>query len=345
VVRAAPPPILRLSLLLPAHATAPQRYSIIPASLLNQNFSVSKALLTDYVEQAGGSKADVAGAVGKLGMAIGLSFMAGPLASQLVSGYQGALRLSAGLLGLSSLLILILPTPAPPGTTHTTPTKAPPQPQGGSVTSKLTAFFDMPVLKTRGAQLLMAMRLLMAFAFHIWAPVWNVSIRRRFNFGPADHGKFMGIVGLTYAISQGAIAKPLIRRAGNDTSRLLLLCIALLGASRPFALWAQSVGVIYALYVPMVIGLGVMNTAISTACTSLAEGEQLGGLFGVLESVESVAGMVGPTLGGLAAAAHDDLPLASVCTCYMLCFVLVALFYRRHIVEPSLVANGARKAQ
>ena len=54
----------------------------------------------------------------------------------------------------------------------------------------------------------------------------------------------------------------------------------------------------YALYVPMVISLGVMNTAITSACSNLAEGDQLGGLFGVLESVESVAGIVGPSLGG-----------------------------------------------
>ena len=49
----------------------------------------------------------------------------------------------------------------------------------------------------------------------------------------------------------------------------------------------------------MVISLGVMNTAITSACSNLAEGDQLGGLFGVLESVESVAGIVGPSLGAL----------------------------------------------
>ena len=82
-------------------------YAIVPAALLNQNFSVAKALISDYLDEieteietsdgakgAEGSKgatggsadADRAGAVGKLGMAVGFSFMFGPmLATQLVS--------------------------------------------------------------------------------------------------------------------------------------------------------------------------------------------------------------------------------------------------------------------
>ena len=73
-------------------------------------------------------------------------------------------------------------------------------------------------------------------------------------------------------------------------------------------------GVVYACYVPMVtapcgehrkrpssitnqrvdaqqvIALGVMNTAITTAASRLAQKEQLGGFYGVMESVENVAG-------------------------------------------------------
>jgi|TARA_B110001469_G_scaffold104392_1_gene103274 hypothetical protein len=43
-----------------------------------------------------------------------------------------------------------------------------------------------------------------------------------------------------------------------------------------------------------VIALGVMNTAITTACSFLADGDQLGGLFGIMESVESIAGNPSP---------------------------------------------------
>ena len=83
------------------------------------------------------------------------------------------------------------------------------------------------------------------------------------------------------------------------------------------------------------IALGVMNTAITTACSFLADGDQLGGLFGIMESVESVAGMVGPALGGLAAAYHADLPLAAVCGSYAVAFVLVLLFFNTHVAQAQ----------
>jgi hypothetical protein len=151
-----------------------------------------------------------------------------------------------------------------------------------------------------------------------------------------DHAKFMGLIGFSYALSQGIVSKPLIKLFGKDPSKLILLCILVLGGCRPFALWTSSVTVVYMLYVPMVIALGVMNTAITTACSGLATGDQLGGLFGVLESVESVAGMVGPALGGLLSQQLDAAGvLGTVVGCYGLAFVLVGLFFQQSVVAPA----------
>jgi len=314
--------------------------AVVPAALLNQNFSVCKALFSDYIDEAGGTDADKAGAVGKLGMAVGFSFMVGPiLASALISDYRRALLLSAAITAASSVFLLLLPTPS----------KLSRQQRGGgggggSSSAGLTGFLSLPVLKLRGAQLLMLVRLKMALAFHMFAPVWQVSIRARFDFGPRDHAQFMGLVGLTYALSQGFIAKPLVRSFGDKVSRLLLLCILVLGGARPVALYTQSVGVVYACYVPMVIALGVMNTAITTAASRLAQKEQLGGFYGVMESVENVAGMVGPALGGLLARV-DGFPatLAAVVCFYAAAFVLVALFFSTH-VSGAAAAEAAAPA-
>ena len=290
--------------------------AIIPTALLNHNWSVLKALFADYVAEQGGSDSHMAiarsGAVGKLGMAIGLSFMAGPLlGTVVVKSYQEAILLSMGLTAFSGIFIFFLPAPKAPkaGASQAAAEKK------RKASSGLMDFMRMPVLQTRGAQLLMLMRLTMALAFHMFAPVWQVSLKTRFDFGPMDHAKLMGMVGFSYALSQGLVAKPLIAYFGKDPTKLILLCISVLGGCRPFALKTSSVAVVYALYVPMVIALGVMNTAITTACSFLADGDQLGGLFGVMESVESIAGMVGPALGGLAVAALrgvGDLSAAAV---------------------------------
>ena len=311
--------------------------AIIPTALLNHNWSVLKALFADYVAEQGGSDSHMAiarsGAVGKLGMAIGLSFMAGPLlGTVVVKSYQEAILLSMALTAFSGLFIFFLPAPKAAASQAVTAKK--------KDSSGLMDFMRMPVLQTRGAQLLMLMRLTMALAFHMFAPVWQVSLKTRFDFGPMDHAKLMGMVGFSYALSQGLVAKPLIAYFGKDPTKLILLCISVLGGCRPFALKTSSVAVVYALYVPMVIALGVMNTAITTACSFLADGDQLGGLFGVMESVESIAGMVGPALGGLAAAYHADLPLAAVCGSYAAAFVLVLLFFNKHVAQ----AQGGKSA-
>ena len=169
-------------------------YAIIPVALLNQNFSVAKALFSDYVEEQGGSDADRAGAIGKLGMAVGFSFMAGPiLATLLVNEYIQAINsgswrplhplhtsralntlhsgplalggratyrhihahtvtygytwfqaiwLSAAVTLLSGSLIFLMPPPK---------LQAERKEEGGG----LVDFVNLPVLKTRGAQLLM----------------------------------------------------------------------------------------------------------------------------------------------------------------------------------------------
>ncbi len=141
------------------------------------------------------------------------------LASLFISDYRQALSLSFAITASSSLLILALPQPlarppaAPPAGGRAAPSASP------SGASWLLEFVSLPVLKLRGAQLLMAMRLLMALAFHMFAPVWQVSIKARFDFGPKDHAQFMGLIGLTYALSQGFIAKPLVRYFG--ATRLL----------------------------------------------------------------------------------------------------------------------------
>ena len=58
----------------------------------------------------------------------------------------------------------------------------------------------------------------------------------------------------------------------------------------------SSLAVVYAVMAIVIVCLGVMNTALAAACSRLAGGDQVGGLFGFMESLESLAGLVGPTV-------------------------------------------------
>ena len=74
---------------------------------------------------------------------------------------------------------------------------------------------------------------------------------------------------------------------------------------------------------------------------SLSAGDQLGGLFGILESVESIAGMVGPTAGGLLSKTGGEMgTLGAVVSCYGCALLLVALFFHTHVVAPAQAAKA-----
>ena len=109
-------------------------------------------------------------------MAVGLSFMAGPiLGTVLVKAYQEAILLSMALTACSGIFIALLPTPAAQAAQKAKPS------------SGLMDFVRMPVLRTRGAQLLMVMRLLMALSFHMFAPAWQARAHPRRPSVPPAH--------------------------------------------------------------------------------------------------------------------------------------------------------------
>ncbi|KAJ1431831.1 major facilitator superfamily domain-containing protein [Ochromonadaceae sp. CCMP2298] len=306
--------------------------ALIPPSLLNQNFSVLKALFADYGTEFEFSEAERASAVGRLGMAVGVSFMLGPvIGAQLLSNYNEATLAALCLTLFSAVCLLFLPVP----NMSAKPKEEGKRPEVGvlqQIRSAIVGFFYMPAVQTPGARLLLFMRCAMGLAFSVFMTVWTVSLKSRFDFGPKDHAYFMGWIGLWYALSQGVIARESIRLSGNNPTNLLLLCVVGLSVGRVAAMTTDSLYMVYFIMAAVIIALGVMNTAMASACTHLAGRDQVGGLYGVIDAFESLAGLVGPTLGGLLFKYNPLLPIAVVVLMYALVFVAVYLYYHKHII-------------
>ena len=82
-------------------------------------------------------------------------------------------------------------------------------------------------------------------------------------------------------------------------------------------------------------------------CLSFVQ-SKVGGLFGVMEAVESSAGLVGPALGGILFRLGPNVPLVTVVAIYSLVFVAIFLYYRDTIVKrerkrksPAATASSA----
>jgi hypothetical protein len=67
-----------------------------------------------------------------------------------------------------------------------------------------------------------------------------------------------------------------------------------------------------------------------------------------MEAVESLAGFVGPALGGILFSIGEHAPLVSVVLIYVLVFIAVALYFRSAIVDfrksTKDLSKGAGKA-
>ena len=287
-------------------------------------------------------------------MAVGVSFMLGPMiGTTFLKSYRAALVAAFIMTIFSGFLLFMLPIPK----IDTIPVS-----QSNALLSSLVektkkdnesevvangkgkektfakgvlSFFLLPSAQTPGARLLFFMRSMMGLAFNVFMTVWTVSLRTRFAFGAKDHAYFMGWVGLWYALSQGVLAKVFIKMAGEDPTVVLLVCVAGLGLGRVLAMLTSSIAAVYAIMGAVIVALGVVNTSMATAISRLAPADQVGGLFGVMEAVESASGLVGPMLGGLLFRCGPNVPLVTVVVIYAVVFVAVYLFYKDTIVLPT----------
>ena len=159
--------------------------------------------------------------------------------------------------------------------------------------------------------------MLMSLAFHTFMTPWTPSLKERFDFGPKQHGTFMSFVGLVYALSQGFAAKAVVRAVGRS-DLILVSCSVFLSLGRVVAMGTDRLEVVYGCFFLIIISLGVTNTVISAALNGLAPPEKIGGLIGLVGSFESLAGMVGPMVGGkVFELGGKEGTLAVVCACYV----------------------------
>lgn len=79
----------------------------------------------------------------------------------------------------------------------------------------------------------------------------------------------------------------------------------------------------------VILSLGVMNIQINCALSSLANENERGGLVGVMESIESLSGLVAPIMAGLIHKLGDEFPVVFIGIIYACIFISVKLFYSK----------------
>jgi hypothetical protein len=147
--------------------------SLIPSSLLNQNYSVLKALFSDYnnerarVSVKDNTESERASEMGLMGMAVGIAFMIGPaVGTTLFTGYNDAIVAAIALSAISGVLLYMLPKPLG------APDSASTQEGSKTVESSSTglgSYFLLPAAQLPGSKLLFVMRGGMGIAYHVFS--------------------------------------------------------------------------------------------------------------------------------------------------------------------------------
>lgn len=358
---------------------------MIPSALLQQNFSVYKAMLADYhediarlehqlentqkeqvttssstKEQVKSDSAARASSVGQLGMSVGIAFMVGPLfGAVLVKTYQGAVVIAACLTLLSTIWIIQMPIASTSlsNIVHSKKKKDDNDDDDSNNIHKMNfisswkqniaKMINVKSAKSKPALFLIFIRLSMALAFHIFSTIWTVSLKRRFDFGPSDHGKFMSFIGLIYALSQGFVAKRILAPFGNTGKgrvNVILSCCVILGIGRVVAFTVSDIRIVYITFGFIVTALGVVNTVLTADTCFIAPSSEIGAVYGVLEAAQSAAGMVGPFLGGLLSRVDPIVaPLSAVVGLYVIVFIFVLLGYEKLIFKSKDLKHEKRR--
>ena len=326
-------------------------WSMVPAALLQQNFSILKAMLADYhdantVKRGGdvsSTSLSISGSVGKLGMSLGLAIMVGPLTgSVFVKTFNGASYVGMFLVLVSAFFVSQIPDYSNSKIVLSSKDKE----KSTSLIHKAARFIDVKSARSRPAIFLILIRVAMALAFHIFNTIWTVSLKSRFDFGPSDHGKFMSFIGLIYALSQGVLSKWILASVGRKGSVYVLqLCCVALGVGRYVAFQVESLLVVYIMFAFIVTALGVVNTILSADTSLIAPSSEIGGLYGVLMAAQSAAGMVGPLLGGSLAKIHPvNAPLGAVVCLYAFVFLMVLFGYKKNIYNCCTTESSDKQA-
>jgi DHA1 family tetracycline resistance protein-like MFS transporter len=163
--------------------------------------------------------------------------------------------------------------------------------------------------------------------------VWVPYTTYRYNWSVADVGISLAIVGVFFAIAQGALVRPMVARLGEFHTMIVSLAISVV-AMLLFGLASQGwmMYVVTALYCG---GLGLLGPSVQGLMSRSMPPDRQGLLQGAMTSVMTATGIVAPPLtNGIFAAfispgAPAIVPGAPFFLCCVLCLAALSLAVRR----------------
>lgn len=254
--------------------------------LLGGNIALAQSYITDVTDEQGRARG-----LGMIGAAFGIGFIIGPAAGGLLSRLGEAVpALAAAGLSLVNLVWVLAAVPeslTPERRAELAMSPRPPV-SARALVQALRRPLVGPLLHTR---------LFYALAFGIFQGTFALYASARLGLEAQSTGYVLAYVGLLAVAVQGGAVAPLVKRFPERS--LIPASMALMAAS--LAAWGlvPSVGLLLAVLAPLSLSAGVLNTVLSSALSKAVPHDEVGGTLGLAASLQSLAGVVAPALGGL----------------------------------------------
>lgn len=259
----------------------------IIGGITGANISTAQAYIADVT-----TKENRAKGMGLFGAAFGVGFILGPAIAGVLSKYgvQVPFYFAAALsLANAVMLYLVLPESLKPNTAAKLPEQK----------NRFTEIFESLGEKEFGVINLVYFLLVTSFSIMTYAFVLYTAYR--FGYDPEHNGYLFAYIGVIAIVSQGFLFDRLVTKFG-ESLLIAVGCVLMVVSLFAVPLIGPQSGGVVALLIGMAV-LSVGNSLASPALTSLAskraEDHDQGRTMGILQSVASLARVIGPLIGGI----------------------------------------------
>lgn len=254
--------------------------------LLGGNTALARAYITDITEPK-----DRAKSLGLIGAAFGLGFIIGPVMGGYLSlaGLNVPAFVAAGLAIISLIAIIIwLPESLPPEQRRQMRNN----PHTAFNLSNLLDEFQRPCVGP-----LLIISLFYGFAFTLFQSNFSLYAKEVLKLSVQNTGLVLTYVGVLSVLVQGFAIGKLTKRFKERsliTTSIVLLAVTLL-------IWGftRQIWLLLVILAPIALSAGILNTLITSQITKAVYKEDVGGTLGLTSSMQTLAQIITPGMGGL----------------------------------------------
>lgn len=260
--------------------------SRLVTGLAGGSITVAQAYIADITDEQNRTKG-----MGLIGAAFGLGFVVGPLLGGVLSqwGYAAPAYAAAGLSLLSLVGILFL---LPESLSAARKAELANQPKQSLIS--LPGIFRKLGQPRLGP--LLIVRLFVSLAGALFMALFTLWAMQRLGLDSHVTSYLMAYIGVLGVITQiGLIPRLTVR---FTSAWLMVVSIAVLAVTLLAWAFTPNIAVLLIVMIPHGIATGVLNTVINSATSWSVPPQEMGDALGTSTSLESLARIIAPTLGG-----------------------------------------------